>query len=271
VKFLTLQLSILSALLPWSYYFLPYAELRDAGKVIVTGRVLDGAGKPVEGAAVFVEMLNSFSNSLIIQGTSEADGRFRYESDVSHSTSNERRMFVIGPGSEDTLEFLTGPYYFAQERRPQITGIPIEIQIGQEVNVGDVEVQAWRGVVVVSLRDSQGKPLLPDLESWTKAVVRIRSPRGKVIAGTALNLNIDRKAIRVSDSAIAIGLPEGKFIIEVAPEGVPGGIEHLGTISRRFSKRWLTSKIVNVKRSNSPLQVVLARSLRQRADVGGVK
>ncbi len=66
---------------------LPASASRTAGTLIVSGRMLDGAGKPLAGA--LVEVLNPGSNAGA-SATTDADGRFLLTSAVPRAILNYR-------------------------------------------------------------------------------------------------------------------------------------------------------------------------------------
>lgn len=223
-------------------------------KYVVRGRVVDDKGRPVPYAQTVLhppEPLSSWKGHdlLIIGEEANAEGRFRYEG-VTDVPVHDEVLYVTAPPPSNAYIGIFPPMDELRSINRSFAGRPVRVKSNEEMNVGDVPVQIRFGVVVVHLRNRAGAPMFTDAESWEGVGVRVRDVRGKRVSERYLSSASVSKAVRVDQSAIAIALPEGRWSIEVAPDGEEGA--------------WLRSDKLLVRALATPLQVSLKPSAKRK-------
>lgn len=193
-------------------------------KWAVTGRAVDECGKAVPYAWVLVlpaDPPEGRVGGTITYEMADGEGRFRFEGESMISES-EYTLYITSPFPDYTTVFanLIPPFEISTKDHPQFGGTQIRFKNSEEVDVGDALVQVNYGVIVVYLQDRKGRPLFSNTEDWEYIGLRVRDLNGKVVSEETIPPADVREAVRVSESAISLALPEGVWRIEIAPAGV---------------------------------------------------
>lgn len=193
-------------------------------KWAVTGRAVDEFGNPVRHARVLVfpSAPEGWAGGTITDEKADAEGRFRFERNSSVLVNNESFLYVTSPFPKDAdiPINLIPPFRVSRQDHPALNGLLLRFKSNQELNVGDVPVQVYYGVVIVYLQDRRGKPMFTDAKEWEYIGIRIRDVHGKIVQESDLSPASARDAVREKGSAVAIMLPEGVWRIEIAPAGL---------------------------------------------------
>lgn len=221
MKFRLLQIVYLTMLL---FQFYP-GNVRGQHRWAVTGRAVDECGKAVPYAWVLVlpsDPPEGRAVGTITYEKADAKGRFRFERESTSTTESENFLYITSPfpAHTEVPTNLSPPFGISPKDHPQFGGTRIRFKNNEEVDVGDVRVQVNYGVLIVYLQDRKGRPLFTDMEDWEYIGLRVRDFNGKVVSEWAIPPADVREAVRVSESAISLALPEGVWRIEIAPAGV---------------------------------------------------
>jgi hypothetical protein len=208
---------------------------REEYKYAVRGRVIDDSGQPVARAYVVVDA--GPGGDVIIYTEADAEGRFCFE-ERDTLAKHERTLYTTTPQFPRAYDVVHPPF----DRYPSLTGQPyagqkISIKKNGEIDVGDVRVQVYYGIIDLVLRSYKDAPLsAAEKRKWREPWLRIRNVRDEIIIESSFPTDI-------VDKAVAVALPEGTWRIEVSPD---------------FNKRrWFAlDNPVVVRRLSSPQQVV---------------
>lgn len=210
--------SLLAAVLFCSAYSGP-AEQKEY-KYSVKGRVVDSQGQPVQGASVYLDP--PVWAHQIFGFTTGPDGRFQLAEELT-VPREIRRLYVTGPIPPGAERFMTPPF----NRLPKLTdpafaGKPISIEPDSEADLGDVAVQINYYLVNVYILGQDGTPLLKTAKRWEYVNFRVRDVERVVVYDTSVSQKSIEDVVNLSESSIAIAMPEGVWHLEVAPYGRDG-------------------------------------------------
>jgi ankyrin repeat protein len=183
----------------------------------ISGRVVDGAGHPVQGAWVSVPLPGGEGSEeapVFSDKSTDASGRFtlRWE---SGSNQPSVRLFVCA-GATPELEVLYLPFPEVLSRTdPRYAGKVVDLSRSPEVDLGDIPAQVYFGILVVRLAGAKAQMSDPPQPAdQSGLILRVRDMMGDVISDSVLQSG----AVREGGSAFAVSLPEGKWSIEVAKD-----------------------------------------------------
>jgi hypothetical protein len=189
-------------------------------KYSVRGRVVDSQGQPVQGASVFLDP-PAWAHQ-IFGFTTGPDGKFQLEEELT-VPREARRLYVTGPIPPGAKEFISPPF----NRLPKLTdpafaGQLISIEPDGEADLGDVAVQINYSLVNVYILGQDGAPLLKKAKQWDYVNFRVRNVESAVVYDTSVSQKSIEDVVNLSESSIAIAMPEGVWHLEVAPYGRDG-------------------------------------------------
>jgi len=258
VKHQLLKVMLLATLLSSSTALSIYGQY----KWSVVGRAVDSCGKPVPHARVLVYPREDPGGweRIITDVEADAEGKFRYTGEDTKLVNRDDTLYVTSsyPANAVFSGNLLPPFYAVSRVDRLFTGRSLHFKSNEEVNVGDVPVQVYYGVVIVYLQDRNGKPMFTDTKDWEYIGLRIRDIHGRRVEEGDISPADVREAVRVKESAIALALPEGAWQIEIAPDGLKGKRPY------GLKGKVLSSERLLVKASNSPLKVTLKRATRRK-------
>lgn len=184
----------------------------------VLGAAIDRRGRPVPFAHVVVTPgPRNRGGDFVYSDTADAEGRIRFEVPDSNLVRRTRLMFVTGPLPPNAVAPVAPPFTdFPALAGPAYAGRRILIRKGGGVDVGDVRVQVFYGVVKVFLRDRRGAPLVKEADAWRYVWLRVRDRRGNIVTETSISRAQIEKAVDLSQSSVAVALPQGIWYVEVS-------------------------------------------------------
>lgn len=211
----TKQLALLCVLLLSSE---PAAIQEESHKYVIKGRVVDEHGYPVTHASVILQpsVLQKTWESWVIYHETDSEGRFCIEETASHPIQ-KWILYVVVPPPPDADVPIAPPLRGLRNNYKAFAGLPILMNKGGDVDLGDVLSQVRYGLVLIELLDHSGKPLFTESTEENKLPyiwIRVRDVQGNLVGEES----VVRKAFRKAESAIAVALPEGKWQIEAALE-----------------------------------------------------
>jgi hypothetical protein len=189
-------------------------------KYSVRGRVVDAQGQPVQGAVIYLDPF--VSADQIFGCTTGPDGEFHLE-EITKVPQHTRRLYVTGPIPPGTPRLIAPPFNLLPKLTdPAFSGQLISMEQNGEVDLGDVPVQISYAVVKIFILGKDGTALLKTRKRWEDVNFRIRNVERIVVYDTSLSQKSIEEAVNLSESSIAIALPEGGWYLEVAPFGFEG-------------------------------------------------
>ncbi len=228
-------------------------NVRGQNKWTVTGRIVDNCGKPVSDARIFTFPAGPVIGTRFDNEVADADGRFRYERESSVPGESETFLYIttpFPPNAHISGNFVP-PFYAIRHVDRSFAGRAIRVKTNAELNLGDVPIQVYYGVVIVYLKNRKGEPMFTDAEDWEYIGIRIRDLQGKVVDERYFPPASVKEAVRENGAAIALALPEGAWRIEIAPDGLQQKWPY------KPKGKVLSSEMFLLKVSNSPLEITL--------------
>jgi hypothetical protein len=209
-------------------------------KYAVRGRVVDAQGQPVQGAVVYLDPF--VSADQVFGFTTGQDGKFHLE-EITRVPRQTRRLYVTGPIPPGTPRLIAPPFNLLPKLTdPAFSGQLISMEQNGVVDLGDVPVQISYAVVKIFILGKDGSALLKTTKRWRDVHLRVRNAEKVMVDDTSLSQKSIEVAVNLSESSIAVALPEGMWYLEVAPFELDGS--------------WLVSSDqLIVQRSSSQLQV----------------
>lgn len=204
----------------------------------VTGKVIDEHGQPVAGAYVVVDA--GPGGDLVVYTEADSQGKFRFEQRVS-LPQEERTMYITSPRFSTASDPVRPPFDMLPSSE-KYSGQKILIKKNGEIDVGEVRVQVYYGLIELVLHSSKDAPLTrAEKKKWRSAWLRLRNEQGDLI----LDSSFPRDA-----PDLKVALPEGTWRLEVTPYYDYG--------------RWfpLDNSVV-VRRTNSPQRIIVKLSRRK--------
>lgn len=180
----------------------------------ITGRVVDEDGKPIAGALVGLRVPDPWSPDAFRISIVEKDGRFR-AFDSSRATTDRATFWVSAPVTDAhaPIDFMFGRLSHLD---PVFNGQTVLFNGKQQVDLGDVRVQARYRNFTIRILDRTGSPLAPGTKDWDNLRLLIRDARGGDVAHEG---HVAVTARRKDKSSIVIALPEGAWEIAVGMFG----------------------------------------------------
>jgi hypothetical protein len=206
----------------------------------VTGKVIDEHGQPVAGAYVVVDA--GPGGDIVLFTEADSQGKFRFEERAS-LLKEERTMYVTSPQFPTASDPVRPPFYMLpHSSNEKYSGQKISIKKNGEIDVGDVRVQVYYGLIELVLHSSKDAPLTrAEKKKWRRAWVRLRNEHGDLI--------IDGSFPRDAPD-LKVALPEGTWRLEVTP-------------SYDYGPWFPLDNPLVVSRTNSPQRIIVKLSRRK--------
>jgi len=216
---------------------------KQVGHFTIHGRVIDKDGYPIKGARVELDDLPS--DDLHFTYQSDDSGHFRFEEQTVRA-ERQAILYVTGPRVEKRMELISPPYN-RYEHSPGFEGKPILLKIDDDIDVGDVPVQVNYGSVHVFLSNPSGEPFGMSAEAWHHSAFRVRDTNGLMIVELGLSIKDIEDDVDISNSAVNLTLPEGKWYLDFV------------TIFAQWNKErdWSKSASPVVVKTDQPAEVIL--------------
>jgi hypothetical protein len=224
--------------------------MQDSYTYVVSGRAVDERGQPVPRASIVVVAESSGDLREIIYGVqADGEGRFRFEEGERTTEPQETRLlYITGERPSNAYAIITPPFDelpHLEERK--YAGRIISIRKNGELDLGDVPVQVYYGVITIQLQNQIGAPLITNAEAWEGVWLRVRNLDGDILTERGLSISNIRRTVNLNTSTLTIALPEGRWHIEVSVNGDEGP--------------WLTSgAAVTTNRSGCLPQIILRQN-----------
>lgn len=226
-----------------------FSQSKQPKACVIKGRVLDDSNKPLPKAEVVVDAPPRGWEDLIINDSSDSQGRFNYRLDYCPFPESSRTLFVTTTPSYEHYVPFHIPFLRSKIAGDKYAGQVIKNKTKSDLDVGDIKVQVTFTTVTIKFVDLEGNNLLSG-KDWANVWFKIKTENGIWVSESGLSINNQKTAVQSKDSAILMDLPEGKWQIE---------------LSRSWGRKpWLKPDgIVNVERSASPFSLTLKMSKDQ--------
>lgn len=190
----------------------------DVYRYVVTGRAVDQKGIAVPQAMVsLVHGPGETAGDSIYVIPAADDGSFRYEIPICYLVKSSRMMYVSGREPEHSITWYPPPYSeYPLLKGTKYAGRRILIKKNGQVDVGDVVVRVFYGVVNVHLQDRAGKPLHLSSQDWRTVVLRIKDRRGRILQSGNFSRRDVSENIDLSTTSFRFGFPEGQWWMEIS-------------------------------------------------------
>lgn len=218
----------------------------DTYRYTMLGRAVDKHGQPVPFAHVVIAPgPDNEGGDFIYSDNADAEGRIRFAVDDSNLIKITRLMYVTGPLPPNAVAAIKPPFDdYPVLAELDYTGRRILINKDSRVDIGNIPVQVFYGVVKVFLQDQFGKPLVREAAAWRYIWLRIRNEQRNMVIETSISREQIEQAVDVSQSSLAVALPEGTWYVEISPNEDKGP--------------WLTTALpLAVQASNKQSQIIL--------------
>lgn len=205
----------------------------------VTGKVIDEHGQPVAGAYIVVDA--GPGGDIVLFTEADSQGKFRFEERAS-LLKEERTIYITGPRFSTASDPVRPPFdMLPHSSDEKYSGQKISIKKNGEIDVGDVRVQVYYGLIELVLHSSKDAPLTrAEKKKWRRAWLRLRNEHGDFI--------IDGSFPRDAPD-LKVALPEGTWRLEITP-------------SYDYGPWFPLDNSVVVRRTNSPQRIIVKLSRR---------
>ena len=206
----------------------------------VTGKVIDEHGQPVAGAYVVVDA--GPGGDIVVFTEADSQGKFRFEERVSLA-KQERTIYITSPRFPTASDPFRPPFdMLPHSSSEKYSGQKILIKKNGEIDVGEVRVQVYYGLIELVLHSSKDAPLTrAEKKKWRRAWLRLRNEQGDFI----LDSSFPRET-----PDLKVALPEGTWRLEVTP-------------SYDYGPWFPLDNPVVVSRTNSPQRIIVNLSRRK--------
>lgn len=223
---------------------------------VINGRAIDENGNPVKGASIGLRsitgVLGTDSTSWYeSQVLSDNDGIFNVKNTSKIKVRN-RQLFVSAPMPERARVLGYPPTEYLLNSIIPFYGIPIQINGEEKIQIGDVPIQLYYGIVKLKLLKNNGKPIYKSLDEWRlHLTIVLRDENGKFIDAGGLSLDDVRNSIDLKKGTITLAIPEGKWQLGIIHDEDP---EHPRD---NFDNVDGSTEVFEVKHENSYLSITL--------------
>ncbi len=221
---------------------------------LVSGRVIDENGQPVKHA--IIELLNTtnekgvdkYSANMII--TSHEDGIFVIEN-TSFLQNRIRDLFISSPVPKNAKILLIEPAYSLIDSVIILNSLSIPINGEDKIQLGDIPIQTWRGLVCLKLTTKKGKPYYKSLDEWlADFVLVLRDQNENMITTGGLSIEDTKKNINLKKGTIMLSIPEGRWKLDFVHDKDPEGPIDYNDVAG-------TTGFIDEKKANSPLPITI--------------
>jgi hypothetical protein len=205
----------------------------------VTGKVIDDHGQPVAGA--YVVVVAGPGGDIVVYTEADSQGKFRFFDERHSLATQERTMYITSPRFPTASDPVRPPFDMLPSSE-KYSGQKILIKKNGEIDVGEVRVQVYYGLIELVLHSSKDAPLTrAEKKKWRSAWLRLRNEQGDLI--------IDSSFPRGAPD-LKVALPEGTWRLELTPSYDDGP--------------WfpLDNSVV-VRRTHSPQRIIVKLSRRK--------
>lgn len=210
----------------------------------VKGRIVDGKGEPVGTAFVLLASNNPlFVSDLIGVGTEADDEGFFILKFACAKTKKPKSLYVTSPILRSVKHIILPPFELLRENDPLYSGIPVLLKRDKVIDIGEVKLQIQYAVVKLALTDKSGKQFFTNKEQWSGLWIKIENDKGVRVGDEGMSVENYRDHTEADASALRIALPEGKWSVELFPEGRDG--------------KFVARKLFTVIKTDSPVKVNL--------------
>ena len=211
----------------------------------VKGRVVDDAGQPVSAAFIYLggEYRDDI-DSLIVTNAPDENGFFKLE----RTCGENPFYFFITSAYDQRNAFvpIEPPFTMLEGRNkdfPNLAGIRIK---DREADLGNIRVQTHYRAVRIRFEDASGANLFPTYNAAADVYFKIKNEKGKLADFAALS-----KETAFSDSGVALTLPEGRWLIEVA-------------LRRGKGKTLRAENLVEISRNDADLREISLKMAKRK-------
>lgn len=223
------------------------AQIGKAVGCTVRGRAIDDDGLPVADAIILIDAGTPKGwEDLIITDRSSTDGKFSYSVESCPFPEESRTLYLTSKINYDNEVPFSAPFRGNQKAGIKFAGQTIKSKTKGDTDLGDVRVQVFFTTVLIFFQDESGKPLIPS-NRWKDFWFKLKTKDGITISEGGISQHTISHAVRVIDSALAMDLPEGTWLIEMIDPSENNG--------------WLKpDALITVPRKASPIEVSLRMS-----------
>ena len=185
----------------------------------VTGRVVDESGRPVVGAGVSLRS-RFYSEGDIVHGdATDSLGKFTIQKKSKRAIWDWKLYVSAGVSEKDADELLDvhSGTAFCSDYYEMLCGTRVTAIANRVTRVGDVRLRIRQAPFLICIHDPAGNPLISETGEFSPWW-RVRDPLGDII-GEGGNAQIH---YRLSESAVMIGLPVGKWTVEISDDNGSG-------------------------------------------------
>jgi hypothetical protein len=183
-------------------------------QVIIKGRVVDNANKPVPQATIYLSTRSTKKTEIFI-GTDDIielfvandSGEFCINNNFQPDT--ELVLYATTPVSNKYFMIIAPPFYSLYPN--PYTGRTVLLTKEPQIQLNNVPLSVKYGRANIYFNNKDGKPFFSKQKDWIPMVLRIRDSDNKEIASTVFS----SKSKYVENSIFFLALPEGCWQIEI--------------------------------------------------------
>src|SRR5713101_5886091 len=174
----------------------------------VTGKVIDDHGQPVAGA--YVVVVAGPGGDIVVYTEADSQGKFRFFDERHSLATQERTMYITSPRFSTGFDPVSPPFdMLPPSSNEKYSGQKISIKKNGEIDIGEVRVQVYYGLIELVLHSGKDAPLTrAEKKKWRRAWLRLRNEQGDLILDSRFPLDTPD---------LKVALPEGTWRLEVTP------------------------------------------------------
>ena len=184
---------------------------------LITGRVVDEKGIPVERALVVLESLTknevdeySYNDTVF----TDKDGRFRVIN-ISTEKNRTRNLYISGPFPENAVRTVgLPPSDYIRRLTPDLLARAVRLNEDFTTDIGDIKPKVYAGITEVALVKSSGEPYFETERDWQSIFYVLRGKDGERVLTEKISANDSKLKIDVKTGVIRFAVAEGTWTIE---------------------------------------------------------
>ena len=142
--------------------------------------MVDEKGNPIANAYVAMTDYKPPHNAfdwIILGDATDANGKFEI-STYTKANEIETYQFVSSPVASNAGSPINAPFTILHQQNPASRGKSITLKKDKDLDIGDIKIQVWFGLVELFVCGRDGKPFYKNRDDWSDFIYLARNGKG---------------------------------------------------------------------------------------------